>query len=103
MYLVLAGVLTALATWWSCGPAHANEASANKAREAMAVCVSIDSMPRADKQQKLDRLDEGIKLGEAAVAADDGDAQAHFSLFCNLGKQVELAGLSWRALARVSR
>src|SRR5262249_53180317 len=95
------GTLAVLVTGWSVGPAHASDASADRAREAMTVCVSIDSL--ADRQRQLDRLEEGIALGEAAVAADDGDAQAHFSLFCNLAKQVELAGLSWRILGRVRR
>lgn len=101
MYLVLAAI--AVLAGWTCEPALVRAASADKAREAMAVCDSVDALPVGDREQKLERLDEGIALGEAAVAADAGDAQAHFSLFCNLAKQVEVAGLSWRALARVRR
>src|SRR5262245_33480702 len=99
MSLVLAAAVAVLITGWNCGPALANDLSAQRARESDAVCAGIETLPT--KQAKLDRLDEGIQLGEAAVAADATDARAHFSLFCNLAKQVELAGLSWRALGRL--
>jgi hypothetical protein len=83
--------------------ARANELSAERAAEALVACNQTDRLPHADRQQKLDYIGKVVEMGEAAVAADERDARAHLALFCALGKQVELAGISWRALARVQR
>ncbi len=60
-------------------------------------------MPAADKAKKIKRLEEGIVIAEAAVAADDEDARAHLALFCNVGRKLDLAGLSWRVFGEVRR
>jgi hypothetical protein len=82
--------------------ARANDVSTAKAKDALRVCNEVDRMP-ADKQRKMDFLDKGVEMGEAAVAADDEDPRAHFALFCNLAKQCDMAGLSWRILGRLRR
>ena len=51
----------------------------------------------------MEELERGMALASAAVEADPRDARAHLALFCNQGKQLELAGLRWRSLARLSR
>jgi cytochrome c-type biogenesis protein CcmH/NrfG len=51
----------------------------------------------------MEELERGLTLANAAVAADPRQARAHFALFCNQAKQLELAGLSWRSLERLSR
>jgi cytochrome c-type biogenesis protein CcmH/NrfG len=100
MRVLLASVITViLAT--AARPAVASEASRAKAKEAMQLCSDVERLPADDKEKKLDVLARGIAAGQAAVAADDADARAHLALFCNLGKQLELAGLSWRALGRM--
>ena len=82
--------------------ASANDVSAAKATEALASCEETDHMT-ADREHKLDHLAQSVALGEEAVAADDEDARAHLALFCGLGKQIELSGISWRVLARLHR
>ena len=84
-------------------PASASDVSSAKAKEAMAVCESADGMPAADKAKKIERLDEGAAIAEAAIAADEQDARAHLALFCNVGRKLDLAGLSWRVFGQVRR
>ncbi|HXJ35321.1 MAG TPA: hypothetical protein VMS22_14910 [Candidatus Eisenbacteria bacterium] len=87
---------------WLAPIARANDASTARAKDALKVCNEVDRMP-ADKQKKIDFLDKGVEMGEAAIAADDEDPRAHFALFCNLAKQCDMAGLSWRILGRLRR
>ena len=84
-------------------PAGANEVSSAKAAEAMVVCESADLIPAADKAKKIKRLDEGIAIAEAAVAADEQDPRAHLALFCNVGRKLDLSGLSWRVFGELRR
>ena len=83
--------------------AWGNEASRAKAIEGMTICESTDRMPASKKQEKLQTLDQGLDISEAAVAADPADARAHLALICNLGRQIEIAGLSWRIFSQVRR
>ena len=83
--------------------AWGNDASRAKAVESMKVCESTDRMPANKKQEKLQALDKGLDLAEAAVAADESDARAHLAIVCNLGRQIELSGLSWRVFGQVRR
>lgn len=82
--------------------AIANDTSRAKAQAALAVCEEVEHMP-PDRQARIDRLDKGVTIAEEAVAADAGDGRAHFALFCNVAKRVNLAGLSWRVLGELRR
>ena len=84
-------------------PGRADDSSRALAVQALALCESVDRIPPADRQATLARLDEGVRTSEAAIAADATDARAHLALFCNLGKQLDLAGLSWRVFGRLRR
>jgi hypothetical protein len=84
-------------------PASANELSRAKAAEALAVCESVELMPTADKAQKIQRLEQGVVIAEAALATDEQDAHAHLALFCNVGRKLDLAGLSWRVFGELRR
>jgi tetratricopeptide (TPR) repeat protein len=86
----------ALAPW-----VHAAEVGSTMAAEAWRICEADD--PSAEKVGRLERLGRGVVLGERAIAAEPSSAPAHFALFCNLAKQVEISGLSWRSLQRVQR
>jgi cytochrome c-type biogenesis protein CcmH/NrfG len=103
MRVGLTSGLIALSIAWLVPQAGANDVSSAKAAEAMTVCESADRMPAADKQKKIKRLEEGIAIGEAAIAADPQDARAHLALFCNIGRQLDIAGLSWRVFGQVRR
>ena len=80
--------------------ARADDASVRLTREAFEVCRSTVT---TDPVRRMEELERGMALASAAVDADPRDARAHLALFCNQGKQLELAGLSWRSLARLSR
>lgn len=78
-------------------------AEAPSATLALKVCQQADDLPEDDKLGQLAVLDRGVKLAEASVAAHPDDARAQLALSCNLGKELELAGLSWRSLQRLNR
>jgi hypothetical protein len=95
-------LITAITIGGSVVAARANELSAGRAAATLTACNETDRL-YTGRQQKLDYIEKVVEMGDAAVAADERDARAHLALFCALGKQVELAGISWRALARVQR
>jgi len=71
------------------------------ANESLAVCEQAGSANDPAEKRRL--LARGIALGEAAVAADERDAKAHFAIFCNLGKQMRLDGIGLASLMSVRR
>jgi hypothetical protein len=78
-------------------------AEAPSATLALKVCQQADDLPEDDKLGQLAILDRGVKLAEASVAAHPDDARAQLALSCNLGKELGLAGISWRSLQRLNR
>ncbi len=57
------------------------------ARNALAVCRAADE---DSGEARAARLSHGLRLAEEAVQADPNDAAAHFAVFCNLGKRMQL-------------
>jgi tetratricopeptide (TPR) repeat protein len=57
------------------------------ASEALALCSQADQVPVAER---LAVLACGLDRAEEAVRADSQDAVAHFAVFCNLGKRLEM-------------
>ena len=45
-----------------------------------------------DRASRLAHFQAGQRLGEQAVAEDEGSADAHFALFCNLGELMRIDG-----------
>jgi len=88
-----AGIPSAFA--WVAGPAGSAEAT-----QALALCLDAEHVSAADKTALLT---QGLELAEAAVVRNDKDATAHFALFCNLGKRMQLEGVSFHSLAGVRR
>lgn len=70
------------------------------AARALAACAAADQETGATREALL-RV--GLRLAEEAVDLDGGDADAHFAVFCNLGKQVDDRGLGFRTLLAVRR
>src|SRR6185295_16014065 len=103
MRALIASVVMTIVIGWLVVPAHADETSRAMAVQALALCETVDRIPPADRQATLVRLEEGVRTSEAAIAVDPKDARAHLALFCNLGKQLDLAGLSWRVFGRLRR
>jgi tetratricopeptide (TPR) repeat protein len=60
------------------------------AGQALELCQQAEQAEGADRLALLAR---GVRRAEEAVAADAGDALAHFALFCNLGRRVKASGL----------
>jgi tetratricopeptide (TPR) repeat protein len=84
------------------GVAEAAEVARTTADEAMALCRSVERLS-GDARAAADRLEEGLRLAEAAVAADANELSAHMAVVCNLGKRLELSGIGLRTLGRVHR
>jgi tetratricopeptide (TPR) repeat protein len=80
-------------------PARAQETE-TAARDALAMCRRVDSLPAADRQPLLE---QGLALAERAIVTRPEDPVAHFAAFCNRGKRLELVGLSARVLGEVRR
>ncbi len=73
------------------------------AKESLVLCDQADELSGTDQLVTLTR---GLRLAEAAIAADDHDAKAHFAAFCNLGKRLRVDGLrfsSWTNYRRLRR
>lgn len=56
-----------------------------------------------DRATRLAHFQQGQILGERAVAADEGSADAHFALFCNLGELLRIDGESLTSLFGLRR
>jgi hypothetical protein len=56
-------------------------------REALALCEEADQVSVAERVAVLVR---GLGRAEEAVKADPWDAGAHFAVFCNLGKRLDM-------------
>lgn len=56
-----------------------------------------------DRAARLAHFQEGQRLGEQAVAADEGSADAHFALFCNLGELLRIDGETLTSLFGLRR
>jgi hypothetical protein len=62
-----------------------------RAHEALALCDA--STRETDRQVRLTLLGRGLAAAESAVGDDDADAAAHFAVFCNLGRQLQLRSI----------
>jgi hypothetical protein len=76
------------------------EPARGTAATALALCCEADQLSGAERQRVLMR---GLKLAQDAAVADPSDAQAHFAVFCNLGKQVQSRALGLRDLGAIGR
>jgi hypothetical protein len=72
-----------------------------KANEALAVCEQAGRATDTAGKRRL--LARGLALAEAAVAADETDAKAHFAVFCNLGKDLRTRGIGVTSVVGVRR
>jgi tetratricopeptide (TPR) repeat protein len=72
-----------------------------RSNEALAVCARAGKATSVEEKRKL--YAHGLTLAEAAVKSDERDAKAHFAVFCNLGKEMQLRGVSVRSVTDVRR
>ena len=76
-------------------PSQAQVSARHLAKEALQEC----GQGRAAKvrEARLTHFQTGQALAEQAVALDERYADAHFSLFCNLGEQLRIDGESFKS------
>jgi Flp pilus assembly protein TadD len=70
------------------------------AAESLVQCERANGLSGEPRKQALAR---GMALAEQALAADDHDARAYYATVCNLGKQMEDAGLGIGQLVSLQR
>lgn len=84
--------------------AHAEDVDVTRAiDQSLTLCAAADELAPEEREIALAR---GLALADAAVAADDRSARAHYAVVCNLGKATALRGVSlgaFRAVARLRR
>lgn len=68
----------------------AQESGTSLAKQALEACNQGRLV--VDRARRLDYFQQGQRLGERAVAADEANADTHFALFCNLGELLRIDG-----------
>jgi hypothetical protein len=84
---VMADVINVLVLWAAVARGGQPEPRGPATIEALALCHEADQVPVAERLTVLER---GLDRAEEAVRADPQDAVAHFAVFCNLGKRLEM-------------
>jgi tetratricopeptide (TPR) repeat protein len=84
--------LVALSCFCGVPAARAVETASSLAANARVECET--GRRAAERAVRKAHFDHGQALAERAVALDDGNAEAHFALFCNLGELMRLDGES---------
>jgi len=74
-------------------PSQAQISARHLAKEALQECDQ--GRTEKTREAKLMHFQTGQALAEQAVALDERYADAHFSLFCNLGEQLRIDGESF--------
>jgi hypothetical protein len=82
-------------------PSRAVDAGPSLAKQALEQCNQ--GRLAKDRDKRLDHFQQGQILGEQAVASDEGSADAHFALFCNLGELLRVDGESLTSLFGLRR
>lgn len=71
-------------------PAIAQSSEGTLSKQALEQCHQ--GRLAKDRDSRFAHFQQGQQLGEQAVAADEGSADAHFALFCNLGELLRING-----------
>ncbi|MDH4082861.1 MAG: hypothetical protein OEV99_12690 [Nitrospira sp.] len=82
-------------------PSLALDAGPSLAKQALKQCHQGRLATARDR--RLAHFQQGQLLGEQAVASDEGSADAHFALFCNLGELLRIDGESLTSLFGLRR
>lgn len=71
-------------------PAFSQDDGRLLAKQALEECTK--GRLATERPERLAHFQRGQSFGERAVAADEGNADAHFALFCNLGELLRVDG-----------
>ena len=82
-------------------PSQAQNADLPLSKQALEACEQ--GRLATDRATRLARFQQGQTLGERAVEADEGSAEAHFGLFCNLGELLRIDGESLTSIFGLRR
>jgi tetratricopeptide (TPR) repeat protein len=82
-------------------PAPAQDSRVSLSKQALKECEK--GRLAANHATRLAHFQQGQTLGERAVAADEGSAEAHFGLFCNLGELLRIDGESLTSIFGLRR
>lgn len=81
-------------------PGAAAENDAPPEQESLRLCRAADGVDGDAREAMLERA---LALATEATERTPDRADAHFAVFCALGKQVEDAGIGWGSLGAVRR
>lgn len=93
---VIAGDLCLLST-----PAFSQNDGPLLAKQAMEECTK--GRLATERHERLAHFQQGQIFGERAVAVDEGNADTHFALFCNLGELLRVDGETLTSLLGLRR
>jgi tetratricopeptide (TPR) repeat protein len=82
-------------------PSSAQQTGERLAEQALEECHR--GRLARERATRLAHFQQGQFWGERAVAADEGSAEAHFALFCNLGELLRIDGESFTSLFGLRR
>lgn len=82
-------------------PSSAQDSAAPLSKQALEACKQ--GRLATDRATRFAHFQQGQTLGERAVAADEGNAEAHFALFCNLGELLRIDGESLTSIFGLRR
>ncbi|OQW30580.1 MAG: hypothetical protein A4E19_09765 [Nitrospira sp. SG-bin1] len=82
-------------------PSRAQNPGALLSKQALEQCNK--GRLATDRSARLAHFQQGQTLGEQAVAAEEGSADAHFALFCNLGELLRIDGESLTSIFGLRR
>jgi tetratricopeptide (TPR) repeat protein len=97
--LVIAVTAGYLFMWPMTSPA--SDDGSTLATQALEACKQ--GRLATDRATRLAYFQQGQTLGERAVAADEGNAETHFALFCNLGELLRIDGESLTSIFGLRR
>lgn len=98
-WLIVGGCLTTVML--AASSVLADDTSRDLARQSLEECER--GREAADRSVRLAHFERGRLLGEQAVAKNELSADAHFSLFCNLGELLRIDGESLTSLLGLRR
>jgi len=78
-----------------------HESASELAAQAMRECEAGRVL--TDRDQRKAHFEQGQAIAERAVALDDNSAEAHFSLFCNMGELMRVDGESLSSVFALRR
>ena len=81
------GVATALFLWAAAARGDQARPVSPAATDALALCHDADHVPVSERSALLAH---GLERAEEAVRTTPRDAVAHFAVFCNLGKRLQM-------------